>query len=117
MIAIARDPQKLLPLPFLHPNILAIHESSPKLHFTWNEVDLHYLSERGTPSALADFMNEVSEGTVWPVGLSIREYIRHTTELFRSCLENPDAVGSGGVGKDQKVESRTFPQGVRVARN
>ena len=62
---------------------------------------LFRFSERGTPPALSDFMKEVSKGTEWPVGLSIREYIRHTTELFRRYLGDCFFVDTFTIEKER----------------
>ena len=62
---------------------------------------LFRFSERGTPPALSDFMKEVSEGNDWPVGLSVREYIRHTTELFRNYLGGKFFVDTFTIEKER----------------
>lgn len=62
---------------------------------------LFRFAERGTPPALSDFMKAVSEGKNWPVGLTIREYIRHTVELFRSYLGDGFFVDSFTIEKER----------------
>lgn len=47
---------------------------------------LFRFSEKGRPPALTDFMLEMNDGKEWPSGLSILDYIRYTTQLFRNYL-------------------------------
>lgn len=47
---------------------------------------LFRFSEKGRPPALTDFMLEMNNGEEWPSGLSVIDYIRYTTHLFRSYL-------------------------------
>ena len=57
-------------------------------------------AEKGRPPALTDFMLEMSDGNEWPAGLSVLDYIRHTTELFRSYLGDAFFVDTFIIQKD-----------------
>lgn len=60
-------------------------------------------SEKGTPEALSDFMEELSQGSSWPQGLTIMEYIQHTKNLFRQKLNQTHYVDSFSIQKDSKT--------------
>jgi three-Cys-motif partner protein len=49
-------------------------------------------SEKGTPEALAGFMEELSGGKPWPRGLEIMGYIEHTKQLLRERLGPSDRI-------------------------
>lgn len=57
-------------------------------------------SEKGTPEALAGFMEELSRGNPWPKGLNIMGYIQHTKRLLRARLEGTHFVDTFTIQKD-----------------
>lgn len=61
---------------------------------------LFRFSEKGRPPALTDFMLEMSNGEEWPSGLSIRDYIRHTSQLFRRYLGDQFFVDTFTIEKE-----------------
>lgn len=61
---------------------------------------LFRFSGKGRPPALTEFMLEISDGEEWPAGLSIRDYIRHTTQLFRKYLGQKFFVDTFTIEKE-----------------
>jgi three-Cys-motif partner protein len=57
-------------------------------------------SEKGTPEALSSYLEELSQGTPWPQGLTIMEYIQHIKKLFRQKLNRSHYVDSFSIQKD-----------------
>lgn len=60
-------------------------------------------SEKGTPEALAGFMEELSRGMPWPQGLTIMEYIQHTKRLLKQQLSGTHYVDSFTIQKDAQT--------------
>lgn len=60
-------------------------------------------SEKGTPEALAGFMEELSRGNPWPKGLNIMGYIQHTKRLLRARLEGTHFVDTFTIQKDAQT--------------
>jgi three-Cys-motif partner protein len=60
-------------------------------------------SEKGTPEALAGFMEGLSSGKPWPQGLTIMEYIQHTKRLLRERLSGTHYVDSFTIQKDAQT--------------
>jgi len=60
-------------------------------------------SEKGTPEALAGFMEELSRGTPWPKGLNIMGYIHHTKRLLRERLQGTHFVDTFTIQKDAQT--------------
>lgn len=60
-------------------------------------------SEKGTPEALAGFMEELSRGKPWPQGLTIMEYIQHTKRLLRERVSGTHFVDSFTIQKDAQT--------------
>jgi three-Cys-motif partner protein len=61
---------------------------------------LHRFAERGTPQALDRFMTELSGGVSWPEGLSVRQRIQYTKELFQKLIGDDFFVDSFTIQKD-----------------
>lgn len=60
-------------------------------------------SEKGTPVALAGFMEELSGGCPWPRGMDIMGYINHTKKLLRTKLNGSHYVDSFTIQKDPQT--------------